>query len=476
MQWRLDCRPSIIVAFAGILPTCLMDAGLASAQDLRDRDINFAVERSLFGDNMISHDSIDVSTTRGIVTLTGTVPTLFATEQAVRHAQSIKGVRAVVNNMEVRSRQRTDGEVAQDVSKALVVDPATDSFDLTATASNGVVTLKGTVHSWAEKELAQSVIKGVKGVKGIRNDVQVNPRMDRADDEIKADIEQRFSSDVYLVDDVLEVEVKERVVALSGTVGSALEKSRAATQAYVLGVKSVDDEKVTVETGHRARRTQYPDRTDAQIKRAVKDAFLYDPHVWSFEPEVRVHQGSVMLSGIVGNLKAKMAAEEDANNTVGVRVVKNYLKVRPSVQSSDESLAADVRSALGRDPFVDRDQITASLQDGTVWLYGSVDSYAEKWHAEDVVSGVKGVTAVKNHLAVQNDWTWARDWEIQAEIEDELWWSPFVNEEQVRVSVVDGIATLKGTVDSWWERKMAAENAFEGGAKSVRNHLAVAAN
>lgn len=468
-------RTSVILGALGLSIAAEMD-GLAWAHVIRDRDITFAVERSLSRDGMVPHDGIDVTTAQGIVTLAGTVPTLFAKEQAVRHAQSIKGVRAVVNTLEVRNSQRTDGEVAQDVSKALVIDPATDSFELSATASDGIVTLKGTVHSVVEKQLAESVIKGVKGVRGIRNEVQIKPTMVRADDEIESDINKRFSNDVYLVDDDLDIQVKDGAVVLSGTVGSALEKSRATTKAYVLGTKSVDDQKVAIKSGQGAQRTEYPHRTDAQIRRAIKDAFLYDPRVWSFNPEVRVKHGSVILSGIVEDLKAKKAAAADAQNTVGVRVVKNYLKVRPRVRPSDESLLANVRAALSRDPIVDRSQIRASLHGGTVWLYGTADSPAERRRAEDVVSGVMGVTAVKNHLVVHDDWTWTPDWEIKSEIEEQLWWSPFVDEEQVGVSVVDGTATLNGVVDNWWERKMATVNAFEGGAKSVRNHLAVAIN
>ena len=43
----------------------------------------------------------------------------------------------------------------------------------------------------------------------------------------------------------------------------------------------------------------------------------------------------------------------------------------------------------------------------------------------------------------------------------------------VVVSVEDGTATLTGTVDTWYERRSATENAFEGGARAVDNDLRV---
>ena len=68
------------------------------------------------------------------------------------------------------------------------------------------------------------------------------------------------------------------------------------------------------------------------------------------------------------------------------------------------------------------------------------------------------------------------DSEIVSEIESELWWSPFVDSDQVEVSVDNGVATLTGSVDSWAERNAATDNAYEGGATLVDNDLVVRYN
>jgi osmotically-inducible protein OsmY len=65
------------------------------------------------------------------------------------------------------------------------------------------------------------------------------------------------------------------------------------------------------------------------------------------------------------------------------------------------------------------------------------------------------------------------DWEIAEEIRDELRWSPFVNRDDIIVTVEDGVATLTGTVQSFNEYQAATENAREGGAISVVNKLEV---
>jgi HSP20 family molecular chaperone IbpA len=65
------------------------------------------------------------------------------------------------------------------------------------------------------------------------------------------------------------------------------------------------------------------------------------------------------------------------------------------------------------------------------------------------------------------------DWRLKEDILDELFWSPFVDSDDVNVEVKDGRVTLTGTVDSWSEYNAAADNAYEGGAVYVDNDLVV---
>jgi len=58
-------------------------------------------------------------------------------------------------------------------------------------------------------------------------------------------------------------------------------------------------------------------------------------------------------------------------------------------------------------------------------------------------------------------------------IGDHLWWSPYVNEDDVQVSVSDGTATLTGIVDTRREKLYAEINAMKGGAEEINNNLIV---
>ncbi|MDA3924079.1 MAG: BON domain-containing protein, partial [Kiritimatiellae bacterium] len=177
-------------------------------------------------------------------------------------------------------------------------------------------------------------------------------------------------------------------------------------------------------------------------------------------------------SGIVGNLRAKRAAEQDARNTLGVWRVKNHLKVRPTIPTNAE-LENRVAMALLDNPYVERYKIYIDAHTGRVYLSGNVHTSFEKNQAERVTEGVKGVTGVANNLEHDTRWVWKPDWEIREDVKDQLWWSPFVYADDINIAVNDGVVTLSGTVDSWSEHDDAEKNAFQGGAKDVTNNLVV---
>jgi len=65
------------------------------------------------------------------------------------------------------------------------------------------------------------------------------------------------------------------------------------------------------------RRLKYATRSDSDIKQAVQAAFRLDPRVAAFSLDVNVGGGVVVLSGNVGNLKAKTSAEQDVEKYSG---------------------------------------------------------------------------------------------------------------------------------------------------------------
>jgi len=213
--------------------------------------------------------------------------------------------------------------------------------------------------------------------------------------------------------------------------------------------------------------------SDDQIRKAVQAAFLFDPRVYSFEPEVSVRDGVATLSGTVDNLRAKRAAAQDARNTVGVWRVRDYLRVRTPQPPTEAEIVKRVASALERNPYLVRSEIRPVAINQKVYLYGTVNSEFEREQAETATASVNGVVAIDNFLEVAPALARREMLELQQEIEDALWWNPFVDASHVRVAVDGETIVLDGKVDSWREWTAASKCARSCGAEHVRNRLRV---
>ena len=445
-------------------------------QDLADEEIDTAIETALWSDDAVTANEIRVAVTDGIVTMIGTVNSILAKERAEEIVAATVGVRAIVNQVTVEPAPgRGDGELTEAVENAWLRDPAVHAWKLTAAADDGEVTLSGTVDSFAKKELAATVAKGVRGVVAVENDIEVDQELDRPGAEMRTEIQARIENDIRIDDALVEVFVVDGHVRLSGTVGSLTEKERTRELARVSGVRTVDTEELNIDWRVRddmRHREALLELDDEVIQLNVEDALAHDPRVELFDIDVWVRDQSVRLRGEVDNLAAKSAAEQTARNTMGVRSVQNYIHVRTDVPPDDE-LKYRVETALIDDPLIDRYDLDVSAESGWVYLSGDVNTSAQKERAGSVAERQTGVRGVVN--SIDHDYTWFRkpDWEIVRDVNNRLKWNPFVNESAVDVSVDDGVVALTGTVYSRSEKNEAEKSAFQGGARNVKNDLDV---
>ena len=468
-DWRSICLMMFLVGVIG-------HPALAAEPTITDADIANALENDLLNESRVPEHAVDVQVKEGVVTLTGTAPTLFGKQRATELAQAVKGVRSVVNRLQVQPSDRTDAQVQEAVVAALKLDTATDADELNVTVQEGVATLSGTVQSWQEQQLAERVASGVQGVREVTNTINVNYTTDRPDNEIQAEIQRRLEWDARVDEKLISVTVENGQVTLQGTVGSAAEKHHIYSDAWVPGVQQVDDSGLEVKWWARDEmRRGHPcvSRSDEDLYTAISKAFQYDPRLASFNPQVTVKDGIVTLRGTVDSLRVKRAAEQDATNTVCVRRVKNHIKIRPPTPPSDTSIAQAVVSLIDQDMFLNSSGITASVSNGTVFLTGTVASLTDRNRATEAVARADGVLAVVNNLTIAPASLTKEDWELKQDIRDALFWEPLINHLDIVLSVQDGTAILAGTVDTWLERRLAREKAYQQGALLVRNHLRV---
>jgi hyperosmotically inducible protein len=86
----------------------LATAGVCLAQNklLTDNAINDQVRIRLSGDREVKGAALNVEVKEGVVTLTGTLETNRLKDKATKLAKKVKGVKKVVNNIEVKKMIR----------------------------------------------------------------------------------------------------------------------------------------------------------------------------------------------------------------------------------------------------------------------------------------------------------------------------------------------------------------------------------
>nr|MBA3613815.1 BON domain-containing protein [Nitrospirales bacterium] len=118
----------------------------------------------------------------------------------------------------------------------------------------------------------------------------------------------------------------------------------------------------------------------------------------------------------------------------------------PKEVLSDGKLENRIKRQLDRSPFVNGN-ITVQVDDGTAVLSGSVENRDAMAIAVEIAYDA-GATNVHNHLHLRDHldrpWTKMTDRELKEAVEDELYWSPFVNSVPIRVQAQNGIVTLSG--------------------------------
>lgn len=209
-----------------------------------DAEIQQDVIRELKWDARVEETDVGVEVDNGIVTLTGTVTSWGKRIAAEDAAHRVRGVHDVANDIAVKvpgTGGRTDTEIAQAVRNALVWDVFVPDTRIQSTVSDGVVTLKGDVDSWIQRDDADRVVRNLAGVRGLKNEIVVKPPKVAAS-EVKKAIENALDRQAEREAERIRVEVADGNVTLFGAVRSWSERQAVIGAAKIApGVRTVDD-------------------------------------------------------------------------------------------------------------------------------------------------------------------------------------------------------------------------------------------
>jgi len=148
-----------------------------------DKSVSTQVESALSDEKSTRSANPDVTTSKGVVTITGEAEDAEQKLNVTKEAFNVFGVKEVKNEMTIDKRLRNaltsinsgidDSSITTRVISSLLLNRSTSARKTTVTTTERIVTLGGMANDLAEKDLAAKLAGEVKGVKSVINNMTV---------------------------------------------------------------------------------------------------------------------------------------------------------------------------------------------------------------------------------------------------------------------------------------------------------------
>lgn len=187
---------------------------------------------------------IGVAVDGGVVTLTGHVPTYAQKVKVEDVVRSVKGVKAIAQEMEVRpfgTHKTADDEIAKRAVNTIAWHTSVPGGAVQISVQSGWIKLTGKVEWQYQKTAAEDAVRHLAGVIGVTNQIEIRPRPSTQD--IKQRIENALKRNAELEAQEIKVNVLGNgAVRLEGRVHAWSERRAAERAAWsAAGVKTVED-------------------------------------------------------------------------------------------------------------------------------------------------------------------------------------------------------------------------------------------
>lgn len=204
-------------------------------------------------------------------------------------------------------------------------------------------------------------------------------------------------------------------VMISGSVSDETQKKLAEDLALsVKGVGFVDNRLIVIDTvvGEKEERTWKQRMADRTTSASVKARLLLNGEFKGLKIGVATINGIVNLYGVVPTEEHALSMARIAEETKGVLDVENNLTVRRKddaydavrglgTQISDEWLESRVATAVLLNRHLGIRELDIEVDDGIVFLSGSVNSEEKKELAGQIADALRGVSEVRNNIVVR---------------------------------------------------------------------------
>lgn len=210
-------------------------------------------------------------------------------------------------------------DLQKDVIEELAFDPSFDERDIAVAVSDGVVTLTGTVKSYAQKLAVEKAVKRVRGVHGIAEELTIElPALHKRNDVDLA----KYALDALrwnanLPENSVLVKVEAGWITLTGTVDWQYQREAARLAVATLaGVRGVSNDIVL-----------HPRVAAIDVKIKIRDSFMRNAEIDANRIQIETSAGNVTLRGAVHSWTEHDNAAMAAYSISGVANVKNLTTV-----------------------------------------------------------------------------------------------------------------------------------------------------
>jgi osmotically-inducible protein OsmY len=144
-----------------------------AGREVLDAELESSARAALDADGLVPKGAVSITAADGWVTMTGNVRHHFQRQAAEHVVGTLRGLRGYTDDVTVSGEPAQD--VADGIRSALTRSATIDAGGIRVTDQNGVVTLDGTVRSYAESREAERAAGRAPGVVQITNNLVIAP-------------------------------------------------------------------------------------------------------------------------------------------------------------------------------------------------------------------------------------------------------------------------------------------------------------
>lgn len=211
----------------------------------------------------------------------------------------------------------TDDELQEAVQCELAWDGRVEPASVGVEVKDGIVTLSGTVSSWAKRVAAQQAAHHVRGVLDVANELRVHVpgKSSPSDAEIAAAVRHALEWNEFIPHHLITTTVSNGWVTLEGTLESWLQREEVDSALRDLrGVVGITNDIRVV-----APRTLIRKEIEAALERRA--------HREAQRVDLAIRDGHIVVTGTVQSWPEKEAVLGAIKGTVGVESIEDCLRI-----------------------------------------------------------------------------------------------------------------------------------------------------